>query len=252
MRNAITPPWPPEATALYSAEMAAKSMRRTLLGTRRWTAPLRDMDVVAAVARAEIREADLGVTSGGCEALLIPLAPDRFRITVDPRPPTGWGGRGAHMVADTKRQRTRFRVAHELGHTLFYSRAALSRPTRRGRASANEERFCDLFAEALLLPEEVAVTCGEPQTLLRVQRDYDVSLEVCLRAYARVSGGEIALLYWEGSRDASVQWTNIADMERVRAIVTPLRRGRLGTAPETVAARWSLVMPERRQAVVAW
>jgi hypothetical protein len=71
-----------------------------------------------------------------------------------PRP----GGYVIALAEDVKLSdpEKRVRVAHEIGHTLFYER-----PRQRGRAptrstpvTAGEEEFCHAFARDLLLPRE--------------------------------------------------------------------------------------------------
>jgi Zn-dependent peptidase ImmA (M78 family) len=112
----------------------------------------------------------------------------------------------------------RFRVAHELGHTLFYERSPNQRPRRVRRGGSREEVFCDRFAQALLLPDDVLRRCGTAARLVRLQGEYDVSLEVAVRAYAELHEVEAALFYWaESSSKPVIQWSNVRPLERIRS-----------------------------------
>jgi hypothetical protein len=111
------------------------------------------------------------------QALLVPRSGGGFEIFVDPT-------RGSAMTIATLRHRTRFRIAHEIGHSFFYDRAG-SYPTRGTSPSPREEEFCDLFASALLVPRSVAASmplCAESVHSLR--EGFDVSTQVAGRALA--------------------------------------------------------------------
>jgi hypothetical protein len=188
-------------------------------------APIQHVGAFAAAARADVLERDLAVTERGPEALLIPLEGDRFRIAVDPTPRSGWQCRPSGERAPVARHRFRFRVAHELGHTFFYSRCGDRRPSRVSRGSSEEEMFCDRFARALLLPDAVLEKCTEVSTLAQVHRDYGVSLEVTVRAFAEIRKMDAALFYWPPeSTSPRVQWSNLE-----------AREGRLGKWRSTLA-----------------
>jgi hypothetical protein len=113
------------------------------------------------------------------EALLVPKNDGTFEILVDPlteRP----------MRARTRRHRFRFRTAHEIAHSFFYDRRQ-SPPQRDLMPSDAEEKFCNEFAAALLVPPaglmHLAVT---PREILRLVEKYEVSAQVVARAV----GGE--------------------------------------------------------------
>ena len=76
-------------------------------------------------------------------AVLHPAVDGWFDIYIQAM--TGRASIGDSLARD---QQIRFLVAHELGHTLFYQQS--NRPVRPSMPSADEERFCDLFAERLL------------------------------------------------------------------------------------------------------
>jgi hypothetical protein len=164
-------------------------MRDLLDGQLDREAPMHNLDSICTDANVVVERRRLRGAEGGIEATLTPLDGDRFKIVVDPEPPGGWDRIDPAVRADLERQRHRFRVAHELGHTLFYDRSA-GRPRRRVAVTRREEAFCDRFAQALLLPDGAVAKCApSPGEVLRIQREYDVSLETCVRAFADMHGG---------------------------------------------------------------
>ncbi len=110
----------------------------------RWSPP-DGFDVWSAV-RARGWQADLRplrAPDGGIEACTIPSALYGFRFMVDDRVAGQLGpGRGEQSEV------ARFRLAHEVGHTLFFRPG--TPPSRRVPPTEDEERFCDDFATALL------------------------------------------------------------------------------------------------------
>src|SRR5438552_8193521 len=82
------------------------------------------------------------------EALLVPRIEGTFTIVIrceDSRIKANLGESRIH------RQRSRFSIAHEIGHSFFYDRSARP-PKKLTNDSVREERFCDKFASALLVP----------------------------------------------------------------------------------------------------
>jgi hypothetical protein len=131
----------------------------------------------------EIRK--LRSAEGGLQALLLPCARGRFRLLVDSEPRGGWHSVEPALRDELARHRTRFRIAHELAHSFFYERVAEG-PRRRVADSEQQERFCDEFARALLVPPEVpARLAASPEDIVHVHRVYDVSVEVAARVFAR-------------------------------------------------------------------
>jgi hypothetical protein len=122
---------------------------------------------------------------GGAEALLVPLEDDRFSIIVDPQPLGGWGPVDGAERERLERRRVRFRVAHEVAHSLFYERAAGTKPWRAHAATEIEERFCDRFAAALLLPPSVVAHVQLTGAAVQQLADsFDVSLHAVVRSLA--------------------------------------------------------------------
>lgn len=82
-------------------------------------------------------------------------------MLVDPRPAPGElddGARGPDGLTTYER----FRIAHELGHLLFYDCSG-GLWTRMRAADASEEAFCDAFARALLAPRNDAREAKESE-----------------------------------------------------------------------------------------
>jgi hypothetical protein len=98
---------------------------------------LSDPFLLAEALEVPIRFKKLGAERRGIEALIVPGGRSRFEIICDPWCP----------ITDPSRQR--FRVAHELAHTLFYDWAAAP-PQKISAGGRDEEDFCDQFAAALL------------------------------------------------------------------------------------------------------
>ncbi len=118
---------------------------------------------------------------GGLQALLVPRRA-HFDVVVDTEPRGGWAQVGDDLRADLDRHRLRFRAAHEIGHSFFYERAA-GGIVRRVPDSDEQERFCDAYARALLVPPNVAAALSPtPGSVLELQLRYDVSVELAARA----------------------------------------------------------------------
>jgi hypothetical protein len=211
-----------------------------------------DVAALAAAAGVEIRETDLASVAGGSEALLIPLPRNGFRIAVDPTPRGGWDNRDSSSRRDVRRQRIRFRVAHELGHTLFYQRTPGELPWRNHGRSELEEAFCDRFARGLLIPDGAVRRCRRISGLLRIQHEHDVSLEVAVRALADIQGLYAALFHWPAKGGGPVvQWSNVAarpQLENWRSAVASGARH----MPDALAlpAAEAALLGRRRQALV--
>jgi IrrE N-terminal-like domain len=171
-----------------------------------------DLDRLCEAARAQVRQSPLAAVRGGQQALLTPLRDDRFGIVVDPTPPGGWRPEeSAHSQSALRRRRTRFRIAHELGHTVFYWRRPGERPRRHLPDSPHQERFCDNFARALLVPPQVAASLPvRPESVLTLQAVCDVSLEVAARALAAAHPDSFVAIWFasdETQTHACRQWT---------------------------------------------
>jgi hypothetical protein len=239
---------PPLAKA---ADLAAK-VRELVLGRDAAAVPLRSLRRLCRAGRFEVFEAKLSASRGMQEALLVPLADDRFAISVDPTPCGGWDSVASGLRSDLRRHRMRFRIAHEIGHSFFYARAAGEVPTRLVRGSHGQEDFCDEFARALLVPPTASASSpATAHSILDVQRAFDVSLEVAARAFGAAHPGvrSVALWFRCGPEDRGLQLQWGAGDCRLPAI--PAQRPgqthvvELDTPPQT-SAIW---MPERGQAV---
>jgi hypothetical protein len=96
----------------------------------------------------------------GREAGIMPSDRYDFVLCVDPDWADGerWEDPFHRVVMDRETPVERFRLAHEIGHSFFYRVKDVSgnAPTRSGPPSTTEERFCDRFADALLVPAETA------------------------------------------------------------------------------------------------
>lgn len=98
-----------------------------------------------------LRKIDTKVTSQnilGCSARLVPHH-DGFKIIVR----TEKEKKGNPWT----KKRRRFTIAHEIGHTYFFDldKAPPSRLPGLENYSPSEERLCDMFASALLMPEKL-------------------------------------------------------------------------------------------------
>jgi hypothetical protein len=226
-------------------------MRQLILGAGSQAVPLRDLSGLAELLGVEVVERDLAAGTDGCQALLIPTANDTFRLVVDPTPRSGWPSLGAASLARIRRHRIRFRVAHELGHTIFYKRAPGQTPRRVAEGGPHEEAFCDAFARALLLPDRAVRNCASVVRLVRVAQRYDVSIEVAARALGEIESSDVALFYWSASvQSPAVQWSNLQTTSRLErwrsAVGRALRVGASLAAPDADG----LILAARRQAVV--
>jgi hypothetical protein len=207
---AATDDWPnitlTTVPPLTAAELLAAAVRDSVSTS---SEACQDLSTVLALGRFELRICALSARGGGIEAALAPRSDDRFALLVDTEPRNGWESVNPRVREELSRHRLRFRVAHEIGHSFFYDRSG-QRPRRVVFDSSEQERWCDRFASSLLLPPS-AITAAppSPRALIRLQRHFDVSLQVAARAVARVHRERfIALLVARGARPphVRVQW----------------------------------------------
>lgn len=163
------------------------------------------------IARAEVVVSDeLMSDIGGAEAMLVPVDENAFVIVVDPRPYGGWRPMAAMERSVLERRRLRFRVAHEMAHSFFYRRESGRAPRRTDAPSQHEERFCDEFAAALLLPPAVVVE-SHPTTeeIYLLANRFDVSVQLVARSMAsyHLSVASVALLV-EHESGPEIQWSS--------------------------------------------
>jgi hypothetical protein len=248
--------------AAATAPLYAQQARRAI-GEHADAAPLPDLDGFCAAAGVAVARLPLRAAAGGIEATLTPLDGDRFGVVVDPEPAGGWQRIDVRLRADLARHRYRFRLAHELAHTLFYDRSG-ARPRRRFSVTAAEEAFCDRYARALLLPDDaLADRMVTPAEVLRVQREYDVSLELCVRAFADVHGrGFFGLLVangpsapvlrpqWVSATGLPARWWTTDWVQRALSYSANTdRSGVLGSGRNALRCLWR-ALPHRGQVLI--
>jgi hypothetical protein len=173
--------------------------------------------------------------------MLAPLPSNRFGVSVDPTPPGGWQRVPIHLRKELKRHRLRFRIGHELGHTLFYSREG-DEPQRHLFDSPSQEDFCDSFSRELLIPQQYARRAKpSPEGLLRLRERCDVSLELAARAMSAVQP-EVGIALWfdRPEKGMTLQWASESFTNRY----VPLSKG----LPDDSSLKVKWLRP-RRQAL---
>lgn len=125
---------------------------------------------------------------------------ERVRLVEDGRLEHGTGLTRVYLNSAIGMTRARFTLAHELGHLLL-AKPNVPITARRMRENVNdEERFCDSFAAALLMPVSWIRDAGAgPRTLTRARWLSDVS-ECSLSAVVvrcnEILGWSRTLLHW--------------------------------------------------------
>lgn len=208
--------WPQERLQLpgsldqaagLAREMAAR-VRAIVLPDGDRCVPLAELDEVLGIARVDLVQRKLVAARNSLQAICSPRPGNRFRATVDPEPPGGWAGVEPQLRSDLERHRRRFLACHELAHTFFYDRSG-DKPTRRMRATVEEEQFCDHFARELLVPPAaVRDLPPAPASLRWIQQRFDVSLELAARAYhgSRKGSPFVALLVRSPNSETELWW----------------------------------------------
>lgn len=203
-----------------------------------------DLSEVCEAAGVILREGLLSGERGGLEALLTPLENDQFAVMIDSTPRGGWRNIESSMRDDLRRHRLRFRVAHELAHTFFFWRHG-GRPRRHLPNSTGQERFCDAFSRALLVPPDaVARMPVNAGTIIDLQEAFDVSLEVAARSLAAVHSDALVELWFtpdDGSDQLRLQWCS----DRLQSIAHSIASPSTGTMP--LRDRGGVWLPKRRQ-----
>lgn len=248
-----------------AAELA-RQVRRDVLGTGAEEQPLTDLKPLLRAGGFSLSRTHLFGRDGGLQALLAPRSGNWFSIEVDPEPQGGWRSVPGHLRRQVAMQRLRFRVCHEIAHSFFYDRT-VSLPRRVVTDSPEQERFCDRFASALLLPEEmVAHQRVTPASILRIQARYGVSLRMTAQSFADahphaflallVANGEQApylRLQWRSSdRALPVRWWTASWLQDALS-ANAGRRDRdavLQWNQRAIAARWR-ALPGRRQVLLS-
>lgn len=179
--------WLPDRT---EARLAADQFRETTAGAKAGVSPSEHASLLG--WRVEI--APLAADSDGQDALLIPSAHRSFALVIDPRPAlreqwmrpqAGWKGWELASIFE-------FRVGHELGHTLFYN---YDLPPRRLLPfTPEEERFCDAFSRALLLPPRVvALRPDSAQGIVAAAQGAHVCMDIVAAAFCDLHPGLVVL-----------------------------------------------------------
>lgn len=120
---------------------------------------------------------------------------------------------------ETGRQRRRFTLAHELGHLVLSEPGQDFIAHRREVRFDSEERFCNQFAAALLLPRQWVESefAGEPVNLRvarRMAARAETSLSAALVRLREVLAWEASMLHW---RRISDQWRLVSTAGLPRA-----------------------------------
>ncbi len=216
-----------------------------------------DIARVCRLLDIEVSFVSLDVPDGGAQGFLVPRANGRFRIEVDPEPPGGWQSVPPALRRPLARHRKRFLIAHELAHMFFYEDGPAG-PQRVVFDSARQEAFCDEFARALLVPGEVAADLPfSPRSAVEIQRRFDVSMEVAVRASVAVHTDKgVAWLLLQRAGKTLVQWTS-ADRsltaQALQALRTLAARACQDDSVEALAPierAQALHLPKREQVIV--
>ncbi len=236
---------------LGRASAFAETVRRAVLGPRAADERLDERELCRRGGFL-LEEATLHAAEGRLEALLLPHAGDRFRVVVDTEPRGGWARVAPERRAELHRHRLRFRVAHEVGHTLFYDRSG-ERPRPLVDPCSAQEAFCDEFARALLIPHAYAASLPPTaEAVVELHRRFDVSVELACRALARAHEGraKVALAVTGDADGCSLQWSSHERDPRDRVAVLESIRRRVRRRASLAAGVTAVELSPRRQLVV--
>ena len=119
------------------------------------------------------------------------------------------------MASRSVRRRERFTLAHELGHFMIRRHVAGFMPASHFKSEdPEEERLCDVFAAALLMPGHMIFSDLKqrgvaPAALLALAEQYDVSLQSILCRAGRAAKGHLMAVIWvtRGQR-LSAEWAS--------------------------------------------
>lgn len=216
---------------LVAEEVAAALRRHACVGS---DSALGDdsMRCIVELANCDVRQTDdLGSDAGGAEAMLLPHERGGFWVLVDPRPSGGWKAVGPERQASLRR-RLRFRVLHEVAHTLFYDVEDGRTPRRRAPVTEAEELFCDRLAAALLLPPSIVrASPARAAAAYDLSQRFDVSTHLVARSFADYHPGVCSVSLLLTSQDGPrIQWST--DAASAQAAVDEITG--LGTSREQV------------------
>jgi IrrE N-terminal-like domain len=240
--------------SLDQAARIALEVRRRLGIARPNVAPVAVIEEICRAAGLKLRLRRLRGRHDGLQAVLSPCERG-FEVTVDTEPRDGWDTVPEAVRTSLHRHRLRFRVAHELAHTLFYDRTAAC-PHRLVPDSDEQEAFCDSFARAFLVPPAtISPQIAEPAAVVRLARRYDVSLEVAVRAVAASRPEDWFGLYVRRPDGFITQWLSsaIVGPPWMQSWTRQLEATASGVAARHNESGWrgtALELPVRRQVLV--
>jgi hypothetical protein len=218
-----------------------------------------DLESICDRLEIEVAKLSLGASKGGAQGFLIPKAEGGFKIAIDPEPRQGWRGIRSEIRDKLERHRMRFLVCHELAHSVFYEKGPVG-PRRLVHGSEQQEAFCDELARALLVPRDAAAALPfHPQSVLTLQHQFDVSMEIALRSsVAAHCAGGVGWLLLQREGEMRVQWTS-AERRLTGMVLKALRKlamraAHAGTATDYVAGTnrlaHALFLKPREQVIV--
>jgi hypothetical protein len=102
---------------------------------------------------------------------------------------------------DRHRTRQRFTLAHEIGHLVLSQPDLFLTPMRRRSGLEDDERFCDVFAAALLMPRDwmkrrYTESPHSLSTLMDCSASTETSLPASLLRLRALLGWSNSLLHW--------------------------------------------------------
>lgn len=175
-------PRPEEAAAI------AQRIRQAILPPDAQDEPLCHPERLCELGHFRLRRRRLTAAQGDVQGWIFAEPGDSFLIEVDDEPAGGWDTVPEHLREEVGRQRLRFRVAHEIGHSFFFSRTG-DTPEPLLPTSPKEEEFCDAFAGALLVPRDVVLgTETTPEGVVELHRRFDVSMQCAAHALQEAHG----------------------------------------------------------------
>jgi hypothetical protein len=229
-----------------AAVKAASLLRKALLGRCVATAPILRLEEGVRSLGFNVSRTRLRPETGGAQAWLIPSGRMSFDLPLDPTPISGWRKARHENRSEVERHRSRFLIAHELAHSVFYEqRDDLSHPVRTNPYTPKEEQFCDECARWILVSrervEQLSVT---PSSIRTIHQEFDVSVELAARAFAAVKDMSVLLLYLTDENEWRVQWDSSGDMKAGTSF-----HGDSRSWSERFGGRFELI-PRRGQAVL--
>ncbi|WP_438480853.1 ImmA/IrrE family metallo-endopeptidase [Oleiharenicola lentus] len=159
----------------------------------------------------------------------------------------------------TPRQRIRFSICHEIVHTFFSDCYEMER--RRGQKAdfdpvhAEFERLCNIGAAELLMPwddftERMNVRPIDGSLILRLQEDFDVSLEACLNRIVDLSPLPCAVVLF-GEKYSKKELRLGAGSVREFDLGLASQRPKLRVAYSRNSTSWTAYIPKSKSVPLA-